>query len=68
MMENVEGMANNRKQSKAQKRASYVKKIWNKLQEVEKKLNDFEVNNTKEHQELRNMINGLGQSKDEQRK
>jgi len=60
-------MASNKKPSRSAKRASYIKKIWNKVQVLEKKLNDFEVTNSKEHQELRNMINGLGQGKDEQR-
>ena len=58
-------MANHKKPSNVQKRATYIKKIWNKLQEVEKKLNDFEIKNSNEHQELRNIIDGLGKSKDE---
>jgi len=58
----------NRKPNNGQKRASYVKKIWGKLQDLEKKLDDFEENNAKDHEELRNLIDGLGKSKDEQGK
>jgi len=56
------------KKRSQKKSSTYIRRIWHKLQDLEKKLNDFEVVNSKEHEELRKMINGLGESKDEQNK
>ena len=50
------------------KRAS-IRQILNKLQDLEKKLSEFESSNAKDHEEFRTMINGLnGGKKDGQRK
>lgn len=61
-------MTSNKKPNTMKERSYYIRKIWHKLQDLEKRLNNFEAKNSKEHEELRNMINGRVNMKNEQRK